>query len=162
MHAVRASRRAALLLMAALVAACASPPRAGDGETVWSGRMALRVDSTPPQSFGSAFELRGGPDAGELRLASPLGNTLATVVWSPAGAELRQGSQVTRRGSLDDLTAELGGAPLPVGALFSWLRGQATTAPGWTADLSQHAEGRISARRESPAPTAELRLVFEP
>ena len=123
--------------------------------------MALRVDSTPPQSFGSAFELRGGPDAGELRLASPLGNTLATVVWSPAGAELRQGSQVTRRGTLDDLTAELGGAPLPVAALFAWLRGQPASAAGWNADLSQHADGRITARRESPAPTAELRLVFE-
>jgi outer membrane lipoprotein LolB len=84
------------------------------------------------------------------------------VVWSPAGAELRQGNQVTRRGSLDDLTAELSGAPLPITALFDWLRGQRATAAGWQADLSQHADGRITAHRESPAPRAELRLVFQP
>ena len=162
MHAVKASRRAAMLLAAALLTACAAPPRAFDGEAVWSGRLALRVDGAAPQSFGSAFDLRGGPEAGELRLTSPLGNTLATVVWNPAGAELRQGSQVTRRGTLDDLTAELGGAPLPVAALFAWLRGQPASAAGWNADLSQHADGRITARRDLPAPSAELRVVFQP
>lgn len=162
MHDACVSRRAALLLVAAGLAACASPPRLPDGEQTWSGRLALRVESTPPQSFGSAFDLRGGPDAGELRLTSPLGNTLATVVWAPGGAELRQGSQVTRRGSLDELTTDLGGTPLPIVALFRWLRGETFAANGWTADLSQHAAGRFTARRLAPAPVAELRVVFAP
>jgi len=35
------------------------------------------------------------------------------------------------------------------------------TAAGWRADLSQHANGRITARRTEPPPQAELRLVFE-
>ena len=63
---------------------------------------------------------------------------------------------------LDDLTTELGGAPLPVRALFGWLRGQAVSAAGWNVDLSRHADGRITARRDTPAPAAELRVVFEP
>lgn len=146
-----------------LLAACATPQRpAQPGETVWSGRLALQVDSTPPESFSAAFDLRGAPAAGELQLTSPLGNTLATVIWTPASAELRQGGRVTRRGSLDELTSELSGAAVPVPALFGWLRGEQGDVPGWQADLSRVAEGRVTARRSSPLPAAELRIVFQP
>jgi outer membrane lipoprotein LolB len=34
--------------------------------------------------------------------------------------------------------------------------------PGWQADLTRQAEGRITARRSAPLPTAELRVVFQP
>lgn len=149
--------------MAALLSACATPaPAPQDGEVLWSGRLSLQVDSTPPQSFSSAFDLRGAPSAGELQLTSPLGNTLATVVWTAQSAELRQGSRVTRRGSLDELTTELSGTAVPVTALFGWLRGEQGDAPGWQADLSRQAEGRITARRAAPLPAAELRIVFQP
>lgn len=153
----------AVLATAALLSACATPrPVAQPGEEVWSGRLSLNVDSAPPQSFSSAFDLRGTPEAGELQLSSPLGNTLATVVWTPRSAELRQGGQLTRRGSLDELTTELSGTAVPVGALFGWLRGVQGDVPGWQADLSRQAEGRITARRSTPLPTAELRVVFQP
>ena len=153
----------AVLAAAALLSACATPrPVALPGEEVWSGRLSLSVDSTPPQSFSSAFDLRGAPAAGELQLSSPLGNTLATVVWTPQSAELRQGGQVTRRGSLDELTTELSGTAVPVAALFGWLRGVQGDVPGWQADLSRQAEGRVTARRSAPLPTAELRVVFQP
>lgn len=154
---------AAVLAAAALLSACATPrPAALPGEEVWSGRLALQVDSTPPQSFSAAFDLRGAPAAGELQLTTPLGNTLATVVWTPQSAELRRGNQVTQRGSLDELTTELSGTAVPVAALFGWLRGVPGDVPGWQADLSRQAEGRITARRSAPLPTAELRVVFEP
>jgi outer membrane lipoprotein LolB len=154
---------AAVLAFAALLSACATPrPVALPGEEAWSGRLSLNVDSTPPQSFSSAFDLRGAPAAGELQLSSPLGNTLATVVWTPQSAELRQGGQVTRRGSLDELTTELSGTAVPVAALFGWLRGVQGDVPGWQADLSRQAEGRVTARRSTPLPTAELRVVFQP
>ena len=156
-----ASRRAWLLVGALVLAGCATPRRAPVDAPLWTGRLSVRVDATPVQSFGAGFELQGGPIAGELRLSSPLGNTLARVVWSPAGAELHQGSAVTRRGSLDDLTTELAGAPLPIEALFGWLQGRGDTAAGWQADLSRHADGRITARRDAPLPRAELRVVFE-
>ena len=53
------------------------------------------------------------------------------------------------------------GAALPVDALFQWLAGQPAAVPGWRADLSQVASGRLQAVRESPQPTADLRVVFE-
>lgn len=159
----RLQGRLAVLAMAAVLSACATPPRSAQpGEAVWSGRLSLQVDSAPPQSFSAAFDLRGSPGEGELQLTSPLGTTLATVVWTPRHAELRQGGQVTRRGNLDELTTELSGTAMPVAALFGWLRGQQGQVPGWQADLSRQAEGRITARRSEPLPTAELRVVFQP
>ena len=161
-----ATRRLALALAfglgATLLAACATPPAMKPDQKHWSGRLAMQVASIPPQSVSAGFELSGSPDAGELWLTSPLGNTVASVTWSPGLAELRQGEQVVRRASLDALTTELGGAPLPVLALFAWLNGQPQNANGWTADLSRHPEGRITARRSDPAPSAELRIVFQP
>jgi outer membrane lipoprotein LolB len=146
-----------------VLAGCASPPatRLPDA-SVWSGRLGLRVNSDPVQSFSAGFELRGAPDTGELLLTSPLGTTVAQVRWSAQGAELQQGGQVQRRASLDELTTELSGTALPVAALFGWLRGQNGTTPGWSADLSQQAQGRVTARRSSPLPTAELTLLFLP
>jgi outer membrane lipoprotein LolB len=151
-----------VLLCAAWLTACATPRPVAPGEAAWNGRLALRVDNDPPQSFSAGFDLRGSAQTGELQLTSPLGTTLATVIWSPQGAELRQGGQITQRSSLDELTTELGGTALPVSALFEWLQGQAGSASGWQVDLARHAEGRVTAWRTSPPPTAELRIVFEP
>lgn len=156
-------RLALLGVVAMTLAGCAtSRPKASKDTSFWSGRLALTVHSEPPQSYSAGFELRGAPAAGELQLTSPLGTVLASVHWSPQGAELRQGVQRTRRPSLDELTADLGGTPLPVAALFGWLQGQTGDASGWNADLSRHSEGRVVARRLQPLPTAELRLVFQP
>lgn len=153
----------AALALAAVLAGCATPPRPPVGdETVWTGRLALKVDSQRPQSFAAGFELRGTAQAGELLLTSPLGQTLAQVVWSPQGAELRQGDRVTRRGSLDELTTELTGTAVPVQALFDWLRGASTEAAGWQADLGAFTDGRIQARRSQPLPQAELRIIVQP
>lgn len=154
--------RPALLLGMAFLAACASPRAHVPGQANWSGRMAVQVEGTPPQSFAAGFDLSGNPEAGELLLITPLGTALATVRWSPGQAELQQGQQIIRRASLDELSTEIGGTALPVKALFAWLRGQPQTAQGWEADLSRQPEGRIQARRLAPAPAAELRIVFEP
>lgn len=159
----RATRVAAGLIVALLLSACAAPrPPDKLGEAVWSGRLALRIDSIPAQSFSASFDLRGSPAAGELQLNSPLGTSLASVQWSPQGAELRQGSQVERRAGLDELSIQLTGTALPVAAMFGWLRGDTTSVEGWTVDLSQQPEGRITARRTTPPPSAELRLLFAP
>lgn len=160
------SRRHAVLaglVTAILLTGCATPQRsAAPGEAFWSGRLALNVESDPPQSYSASFDLRGSPDAGELLLNSPLGNTLARVQWQPGSAELHQGERVTQRQSLDELTTEFGGTALPVAALFAWLQGQAREADGWQADLSRQPEGRVNARRRLPLPAAELRIIFQP
>ncbi|MCU0925414.1 MAG: outer membrane lipoprotein LolB [Hydrogenophaga sp.] len=157
------ARQAVWVLVAGLLTACATPrPPASPGESSWSGRLALTVDSTPLQSFAAGFDLHGTPLAGQLLLTSPLGQTVASVQWSPGSAEWRQGEQVTRRATLDQLTTELVGTALPVAALFGWLNGEATPASGWQVDLNRHPEGRVFARRTQPLPSAELRIIFQP
>ncbi len=127
----------------------------------WSGRMSLRIDSQPVQTFSALFELRGSPEAGELSLTSPIGSTLAQLHWAPGEALLKNGSEVRRFDSVDALIEAATGAAIPVTALFAWLGGRNDPVPGWRADLGQVANGRLQATREAPSPTADLRIVFE-
>jgi outer membrane lipoprotein LolB len=131
------------------------------GADTWSGRMSLRIDSQPVQTFSALFELRGSPEAGELSLTSPIGSTLAQLHWSPGEALLKNGSEVRRYESVDALIEAATGAAIPVGALFGWLAGRDDRVPGWRPDLAQIANGRLQATRENPGPTADLRIVFE-
>ena len=159
-------RCATFALATILVAGCASPARTravSDRENeVWSGRLALSVESEPPQAFSAAFALSGSAQAGELSLTSPLGQTLAVMQWRPGEALLRRGEEARRYDSLDALAQEATGTPLPVRALFGWLRGEPQAVPGWSADLSALGAGRLAARRLMPLPTAELRVVLDP
>lgn len=150
---------------AVLAAGCASPGRHSVDEAstaeAWSGRLSLRVDSQPVQTFSALFELRGVPQEGDLTLTSPIGNTLAQLHWSPGEALLRNGSETRRFDSVDALIEAATGAAIPVGALFAWLAGRNERVPGWRPDLSQVGTGRLQATRESPQPRADLRIVFE-
>jgi outer membrane lipoprotein LolB len=123
--------------------------------------LSLRVDSQPVQTFSALFELRGAPQAGDLTLISPIGNTLAQLHWSPGEALLKNGSETRRFDSVDALIEAATGAAIPVGALFSWLAGRDEGVPGWRPDLSQVSTGRLQATRESPQPRADLRIIFE-
>ena len=158
-------RLAAACLATLLVAGCATGTGARatyDTETnQWSGRLALNVASEPPQSFSAGFNLSGNAEAGELSLSSPLGSTLAVLQWQPGQALLRQGDQTRQFDSVEALAAEATGAPIPVRALFAWLRGQPEEVTGWRADLSQLPAGRVNAQREMPLPTADLRIVLD-
>ena len=151
-------------LCLAWLTACVQLPQAsgGDaGKAVWSGRLSLQVQSDPPQSFTGGFELKGSPASGELVLNSPLGNTLLAARWSPVEAVLYSSGQARSFSSIDALIEQSTGAALPVAALFDWVGGKATSLNGWTADLQKQAEGRISARRSSPLPQTELRIVLD-
>ena len=152
-----------------LIAACAHKQGAtGINDTqnevknsFWAGRISLQVQSEPVQAFFAGFELKGQAETGELTLISPLGSILAVMRWSPGEAVLEQGGSAKRFASKDELLAQTTGAAVPVSALFDWLVGINTNAPGWTADLSQQAGGRISAKRNEPAPQADLRIVLD-
>jgi outer membrane lipoprotein LolB len=152
-----------------LIAGCAAPTRAKSQISseipVWHGRLAIRIEadslSTSAQSFSAEFELTGDPVTGELTLFTPLGSTAATLNWSPQTATLRSNNDTRTFDSLDALIRQAVGTDIPVAALFAWLAGDGLKAAGWSADLSQHAAGRISARRSEPSPGAELRLVLE-
>jgi outer membrane lipoprotein LolB len=169
-------RAAMLAASGAMLAACAALPPPEAGQSVLSGRLAVRVDGQPPQSFSADFELRGDARHGSLRLAGPLGTTAADARWSPAETRLltAQGSQIFA--SLDELSKAALGEPIPLAALFDWLRGRPwSDAPsaavtdgatgfeqlGWRIDLSRWAEGWIEARRDAP-PRVTVRARMEP
>ena len=154
-----------LLALSALLAGCATPLRtsapASQSASVWTGRMALQVENSPERSFSASFELRGSAEAGELSLFSPLGGTLAAMSWAPGAATLRAGGQTRQFESLDALASQATGTPIPVAALFDWLAGVNTPVAGWQANLAGIAQGRLSARRSDPPPSADLRVVFD-
>jgi len=147
------------------VAACTQSPtistEALAERTLWSGRLALQVQDQAAQSFSAAFELQGNAHQGELLLFNPLGNVLAKIDWTPEYARLQSGGETRESTSLDMLLQQTMGAPLPIRAFFSWLRGEQTTAAGWQADLSTIGQGRLVANRYDPAPRATLRIAFE-
>jgi outer membrane lipoprotein LolB len=141
---------------------CATPrPKPTDTDSFWSGRLALQLQSTPPQNWSASFELQGSAEQGQMTLLSPIGTTLARLSWTPQAALLEQGQDKTESSNLQNLSQRLTGTDLPIAALFEWLAGKAADAPGWQVDLSAHPEGRLSARRSTPAPEAVLRIVLD-
>ena len=159
----------AILLAALFLTGCAVPPKPSgyspSGQTAWHGRLAVRVESTPPQeqpqSFAAGFELSGNAQTGSLMLFTPLGNTVASLSWTAQTATLLSKGELREFDSLDALIKQTLGTEIPVAALFAWLAGENMQLAGWSADLSQHDKGRISARRSQPQPQAELRLVLD-
>jgi len=156
------SRRMCLGWLSLSLTGCATPRiPPSDPQAWWTGRLALNIQSDPPQSWSAGFELQGSAQQGELLLISPLGNTLARLSWTPQSALLAQGSQHIQGASLQALSEKLAGTDLPIAALFDWLAGRSATAEGWQADLSAHAQGRLVAQRLTPSPAALLRIVLD-
>ena len=164
--AARPPRRFALTLGAAsllVLAGCATvkQPLSGTNAKAWTGRLSLKIESEPEQTFAALFDLRGTAETGELTLTSPIGSTLAALHWAPGEAALNDGSRIRRFDSVDELILAATGAAIPIGALFGWLDGRDAQISGWKAELGQLAQGRLQARREAPLPRADLRVVFE-
>lgn len=158
-------QRIGLALILVLLAGCALPPRTAtetlSERTYWNGRLVLQAEEQATQSFAAAFELQGSATHGELTLLTPLGTVLAQLRWEPGQAILQSGGQRRTSASLDVLLEEITGSPLPVLALFSWLRGMPTTVSGWQADLHHIDQGKLVATRYEPAPRTTLRVAFE-
>ena len=158
-------RRLAGLMVAWLVGGCAvskSPgPRDAVVQSIRSGRLALYLETDPPQTFLASFELRGNANDGELTLSTPLGGILAQIQWRPGEARLRAPMSSQEFDSVESLTRQLTGAALPIGAMLGWMDGNKTVAEGWHADLSMLGQGRLSARRTSPEPVATLKLILD-
>ena len=165
----RGSLRWLSVMVVLMLTACATrtpAPQAPD-TLFWSGRLALYIASTPPQSISAGFELKSQQQSGELQLISPLGNTLAKLHWLPGQARLEQGGQVWQDNSLDALLIRLTGASLPMAALIDWLQARPTQVEGWRADLSQISSGKLwvqsmPSHTTMNLPQVTLRLVVEP
>ena len=145
-----------------LLTACATPqsPISAPGAD-FSGRLAVQVLKDPPETLSAGFELQGSAQSGQMLLLSPIGTTLARLQWEPKWARLEQGPQQIDSPSLQQLATQLTGTELPILALFEWLAGRPADAMGWQVDLSQHAQGRITAERRLPAPATLLRIALD-
>ena len=140
---------------------------------MWQGRLALQVASgstvaqgesgvqAQAQSFSAGFELTGNAQIGGLLLFSPLGTTVAELSWTAQTATMLSGGDTRSFSSLAELLKQATGTEIPVASLFAWLAGDNVATPGWLADVSQHAAGRVVARRTDPLPAVELRLIIE-
>lgn len=148
-----------------LVTGCATrtPPGApaSAATAIWNGRLAVRVDTQAPQAFSAAFELRGDAESGLLLLFSPLGNTLARLSWSPSEARLLADGKEQSFASFAALSLQVTGASLPLDGLFQWLAGVPALVEGWQAELGNLANGRLLARRSTPLPAVELRIILD-
>ena len=127
----------------------------------WQGRISVQVQGDHPTSMSASFLLRGDPKNGTLNLYSPLGTTLGALQWTSQWVQLNDGANPQYFNSLAELTDKVTGAALPVEAIFGWLQGQQTQAPGWLADLSAASQGSLSARRIAPAPEVMLRIKLD-
>lgn len=121
--------RVAALLLALALAGCAQLPRepAPVEQSRLSGRLSVTIagDVHHRGTGGAAsFELFGGPEAGRLELTSPLGTLVARANWQPGLAVLNTPDGERRFDTLDALTREMLGEPVPVAALFDWLKAQ--------------------------------------
>jgi outer membrane lipoprotein LolB len=144
------------------LAGCATPRlKPSNTSAFWSGRLALQLHGTPPQSWSASFELQGSAEQGEMTLFSPIGTTWASLRWTPQSALLEQGQDKTESSNLQSLSQRLTGTDLPIAALFAWLAGKSSDAPGWQVDLSAHAEGRVTARTIARVPEAVLRILLD-
>lgn len=127
--------------------------------------MSVRVEASPSldaQAFSSTFELQGGPSQGQLHFYTPLGSTAAAIVWTSDRAQLQSGAETQHFNNIADLIERVLGTSVPVTALFAWLAGDHLSLDGWEVDQSQFDSGKITARRVSPSPSAEIRVVLEP
>lgn len=172
------SARRVALAAAVLLSGCASAPPPAGGTPWTTGRLSLRTDATaqqPAQSLSAAFELRGSGDRGELRLNSPLGTQLVAATWMPGQATLRTPEGERQFDSLEELSRQALGEPLPLAALTDWLAGrpwpgvahtlksEGFEQQGWLVVTQRFAEGWISAQRlMPPAVTLRVKLDREP
>ena len=153
------------LLVALSAAGCSTPKETAGtvaaGIRAWSGRLSVELETEPRQSFFAFFELRGAADAGDLILSGPLGNAIASIRWTRTEASLRVAETSRTFDSVETLIQTLTGAALPLGAVFAWLDGIDANTGGWMADLSKIGQGRLLARRSSPEPVVNLKLIVD-
>lgn len=163
---------ALLLVPVGLSSGCATRPASSDfaGERL-QGRLSVQSENG---GGSSTFELLGTAESGQLELSTPLGSMLARATWSSGSVLLETPKEQRRFNTLDELGQELLGEPVPVAALFDWLRGhpwsksaaeplpapaRGFTQVGWRIELDRFDEGLLLARRlAAPALTLRVRL----
>lgn len=133
--------RVVLLLGALFLAGCAAvplaPPRADLDVFSLEGRFSLRHEAT---NYSGRISWRHQGVNDTLLLSSPLGQGMAEITTSAQGARLATGDgKVYAAASVESLTQQVLGYPLPLAKLTDWVRGQSGAV-----DSSEHdAFGRL-------------------
>jgi outer membrane lipoprotein LolB len=192
-------RRLTLLALAASLAGCATSTANLSHATVGdyrdnidlSGRLSVNYQREGrPESLTGNFNWSQRPGRIDVSLASPLGQTIATINVTPQSATLTQSGRAPRVAQdIDTLSAQALGWELPVAGLRDWLQGYATDAQGkrfaaspannsvftrdgwrlrfvsWQDEAAAHpAPRRIDAERSATANADDLaiRIVIDP
>ena len=132
---------AAMACAAALLAGCATAPQAPLSTTAVApyadtveldGRLSVNyLREGKQESISGKFAWRQRAARTDVTLASPLGQTIATIAVTPGEAILKEGNNPPRSAAdVDTLTAQVLGWPLPVAGLRDWLQGYAVAADG--------------------------------
>lgn len=90
-----------------------------------SGRLSVKYEANYREQFISVhFDWSQTPQQTLISLRSPTGQTMATIVINAGGAQLTRNGEPTRFApTVDQLSADLLGWPLPVAGLRDWLQG---------------------------------------
>ena len=126
---------------AALMSACATGPQAPLSTTAvapYASQLALQgtlavnyIRDGKRESLSGKFDWRQNGSRTDVELASPLGQTIATIAVTPGEAVLKEGSNPPRSApDVDALSTQILGWPLPVSGLRDWLQGYAVAAGG--------------------------------
>ena len=184
---------AAAALAAALLSGCATAPRTPLSSTAvapyadkleMQGTLSVNyIRDGKRESLSGKFNWRQDGSRTDVELASPLGQTIATIAVTPGEAVLREGNQPPRSApDVDALSTQVLGWPLPVSGLRDWLQGYAvadggqrfaaspahnkvTTRDGWQLEFVTWQDGttppkprRIDARRGAGGDIEEIEI----
>jgi outer membrane lipoprotein LolB len=107
-------------------------PRVYHQNITFEGRMSLRYQQNGgEQAVHGSFVWAQTPQQTDLRLLSPLGQTIATIAIQPGQATLVEAGKPPRSADdVDQLTEQALGWPLPVSGLGRWLQGYAIDKAG--------------------------------
>jgi outer membrane biogenesis lipoprotein LolB len=154
-----------------LLAACAAVPQrplpqlaSVPGAFEMSGRLAVRQGE---RSEIARLRWSHRPTGDLWVIASPLGNEVARIESSPAGATLTQGGgQGLAAASFAELTQRLLGVPLEPASLAAWLHGDTGSAVAgeWSVTIEERqAAGAVELARRISATRGDIvvRLVVD-
>ena len=186
-------QRRAFLFALAWLGACSTTVPLPSGTRVYrsdlrlSGRLSVsyRADGTP-RSMQGKFLWTQRDQQIDIELLTPLGQTMARIAIAPGRARIEQaGGEVREASSIEQLTEQTLGWPLPADGLRYWLQGftrdsmgQLTTITpdqsgslrsegwklryaAWQADQSTTVPKRIDFSRETKSSELSIRLVID-
>ncbi|QGZ40861.1 outer membrane lipoprotein LolB [Pseudoduganella flava] len=132
---------ASAALAAAFLSGCATAPRTPLSTTAvapyvdkleLAGNLSVNyVRDGKRETLSGKFTWRQDGSRTDVELASPLGQTIATIAVTPGEAVLTEGNKPpVSAPDVDALTARVLGWPLPVAGLRDWLQGYAMAESG--------------------------------